>query len=373
MKKGQYLGASCPYGYRKDPRDHNHLVVDDYAADVVRKIYRLYLKGYGKAKIGKILTEEGILIPTRYKREVLGVNYRNSHETEHTRSWSYQTIHGILNNEVYIGNVVQNRYRNLSYKDKRHVKQPEDQWIRVTGMHEAIIDTDTFLKVQERQKIRTKAIHTEGAASLFSGILFCADCRYAMVRTYERRGAHRFTGYCCKIYKTQGKKACKSHAVNYDQLKETVLHAIQSEARKILTLEDISYLSKIEHTDDAVKNCQIQIRHIKDEIERKETYKRKTYQNYMEEIISKEEYVSYSKEFDQDITGLRENLEYLQEELEEKNQMDSEYGEWVKKFRNYIGIAELTREIVLELIEKIEVNADGSINIYYKFRNPHAE
>lgn len=78
MKNGQFLGSSCPYGYKKDPNDHNHLVIDEYAAKVVRKIYKLYLSGYGKAKIGSILSSEGILIPTLYKTEVLGENYHNS-------------------------------------------------------------------------------------------------------------------------------------------------------------------------------------------------------------------------------------------------------------------------------------------------------
>lgn len=372
MRAGQYLGASCPYGYVKDPDNHNHLIVDTYAAGVVQRIYHLYLKGYGKAKIAKILSEEGILIPTRYKREILGVNYHNSHETETTKNWSYQTVHTILNNEVYIGNVVQNKYNNLSYKDKKHVKQPKEQWIRVIGMHEAIISRDTFQKVQERQKVRTKTVNASGTASLFSGIIFCADCKHSLVRMYARRGNHEFIGYCCKTYKTQGKRVCASHAVNYEQLKEAVRGSIQREARKILTPEDISSLGKIEYADNIVKNCQAQVLHIEAEIERKEIYKKKTYQNYMEEIISKEEYLTYVKEFDLSIGELRKNLEQLKRQLEEKSRLDMEYDEWVEKFRNYINIDELTREVVLELIEKIEVNADGSINIFYKFKNPHA-
>ena len=240
------------------------------------------------------------------------------------------------------------------------------------GMHEAIISRDTFQKVQERQKVRTKTVNASGTASLFSGIIFCADCKHSLVRMYARRGNHEFIGYCCKTYKTQGKRVCASHAVNYGQLKEAVRGSIQREARKILTPEDISSLGKIEYADNIVKNCQAQVLHIETEIERKEIYKKKTYQNYMEEIISKEEYLTYVKEFDLSIGELRKNLEQLKRQLEEKSRLDMEYDEWVEKFRNYINIDELTREVVLELIEKIEVNADGSINIFYKFKNPHA-
>ena len=105
---GQYVSASCPYGYIKDPLNHNHLIVDEYAADVVRQIFSLYLQGIGKAKIGRIIGERGILIPTLYKKEVQGMNFYNPNALSTTKVWSFQTIHQILNNEVYIGNLVQN-------------------------------------------------------------------------------------------------------------------------------------------------------------------------------------------------------------------------------------------------------------------------
>ncbi len=372
MRDGQYLGSSCPYGYVKDPKNHNHLVIDEYAAGVVRKIFHLYLKGYGKAKIGRILTEEGVLIPTLYKREVLGLHYRNSHELETTKSWSYQTIHSILNNEVYIGNIVQNKYNNLSYKDKKHVRQPEDQWIRVTDTHEAIIDSDTFKKAQERQKIRTKTVSTDGTSSVFAGILFCGDCKHAMVRTYERRGNHRFVGYCCKTYKTQGKKVCTNHAIQYEQLKTAVLESIQKEARNILTPDDIHYLNQIEYVSSLVQDYHSQIQYLEKEMERKENYKKKTYRNYMDDLISRDEYISYVREFESEIGNLKDKMENLKKQLEEQDRLGFEYREWMERFKNYIDVDELTREMVLELIERIEVNEDGSISIYYKFRNPYA-
>lgn len=369
MRAGQYLGASCPYGYVKDQENHNHLIIDEYAADVVRRIYQLYLKGYGKAKIGRILTEEGILIPSRYKREVLGINYHNSHELKTTTAWSYQTIHTILNNEVYIGNVVQNKYNNLSYKDKKHVKQPEDRWIRATGMHEAVISPDMFKKVQERQKIRTRTVRSDGDASLFSGIIFCADCKHAMVRMYERRGEHRFTGYCCKTYKTQGKKVCTSHAINYVQLKDALLSALKKEAGKILTPEDIAYLKQVKREGSEAEKIQARICYIENEVFRRETYKKKTYRNYMEEMISEEEYLSYRNGFETEICELKKQLKYMQEQYQKQKEKVCEDDVWVNRFINYLDIDELTRETVLELIKKIEVNEDGSVNIFYRFRN----
>lgn len=371
MKAGQFLGSSCPYGYIKDPKDHNHLVIDEYAANVVRRIYGLYLQGHGKAKIGRILTEDGILIPSHYKREVLGIRYHNSRELETTRNWSYQTIHTILNNEVYLGHVVQNKHSNLSYKDKRHVPQPKEKWIKVENRHEPIIDAQLFFQVQERQKIRTKAVRNEQKEnSVFSGILVCGDCKHTMVRMYDRRGKHGFIGYCCKTYKTQGKQACTGHGVNYEQLKAAVLKSIKKEARQILTPNDIRELDTAEYTGSLGADYRAQIRQVEKEMGQKSKYKKLTYQNYLDEVISRTEYSAYVKELDEEISKLQGKLDHLQMRIKEQAELESENQIWTEQFKNYINIEELTREVVLELIEKIEVNGDGSINIFYRFQNP---
>ena len=155
---------------------------------VVQRIYDLYICGYGKAKIGSILSCEGILIPSIYKREVLHENYHNACELETTSTWSYQTIATILNNEVYIGHLIQNKANTLSYKDKRKVLLPKDKWIKVENTHEAIIDVDTYNRVQELQKVRRREVKDTEPNGIFSGLIFCADCGHAMARKYARRG-----------------------------------------------------------------------------------------------------------------------------------------------------------------------------------------
>lgn len=166
MKDGQYLGPSCPYGYIKDPENHNRLIIDQYAADVVREIFKLYLQGCGKGRIGRILSERGILIPSIYKREVLGLNYHNANAKAETKLWSYQTIHQILNNEMYIGNMVQNKSNTISYKDKTTKPTKRSEWIIVQDTHEPIISKEIFDRAKELQKIRTKEVNTEQKLSL---------------------------------------------------------------------------------------------------------------------------------------------------------------------------------------------------------------
>lgn len=369
MKAGKYLGASYPYGYIKDPNDHNHLIIDEYAANVVRRIYQLYLQGYGKGKIGKILSEEGILIPSHYKRQIQGILYYNSHELETTKNWSYQTIHTILNNEVYIGTVVQHKYSNPSYKDKKHVKQPEDEWIRVEHQHEPIITEEIFYKVKQRQKIRTKQVNADQKPAVFSGMLYCADCKHTMVRMYERYGTHAWSGYCCKTYKTQGKRKCKSHRIYNEPLEKAVLKSLQVEAKKILTPEEVDELRKTKDCCNLKANEKTDISKLEKEISRYQQYKKKTYHNYLDEIIDQETYFAYIKEYDLELQNLQGKLEKHRQQLQEADHAREKTNQWCEQFIDYINIDGLERTVVCELIEKIEVQEDGKLCIYYKFRN----
>ena len=372
MKDGQFLGSSCPYGYIRDPKNHNHLIIDNYAAKVVQRIYDLYICGYGKAKIGSILSCEGILIPSIYKREVLHENYHNACELETTSTWSYQTIATILNNEVYIGHLIQNKANTLSYKDKRKVLLPKDKWIKVENTHEAIIDVDTYNRVQELQKVRRREVKDTEPNGIFSGLIFCADCGHAMARKYARRGQKGFIGYICKIYKTMGKSFCASHSINVDELEEAVLLSIKEEARKILKPDDIDALTKMSICDRNSSFYQQQIEELNKRLDKISIYKKKTYDNYMEEIISKEEYLRYVRDYDAERKKIESEKEEVLDKIESQKELDNEYDEWVEAFKDYINIEELTRDIVVELIEKIEVNADGSINIHYRFNNPYS-
>ncbi|MEG0805237.1 MAG: recombinase family protein [Lachnospiraceae bacterium] len=371
MKDGQFLGSSCSYGYKKDPNNHNHLIIDEYAAIIVRKIFQLYLAGYGKAKIGSILSSDGILIPTRYKRELLGVNYSNSKALETTNNWSYQTIHTILNNETYIGNLIQNKVNTLSYKDKKKKMLPKDKWIIVKNTHEPIIDRDTFQRVQELQKTKTRSVYSAEPNGLFSGLIYCADCKHAMSRKYDRRGDRSFIGYMCKTYKTQGRQFCSSHSINLEDLENALLLSIKNEARKILKEDDIDALQKMKIYPDTKYSYDMELEHLQKRLEKVERFKKKTYGNYMEDLISKEEYVKYIFEYDEEISELKQQQAAASSKIDLQLELDAQHDDWADDFKDYINIKKLTRDVVLELIERIEVNDDGSINLYYKFQNPN--
>lgn len=371
MRNGQFLGSSCPYGYKKDPQNHNHLIVDEYAANVVKRIYQLYLSGYGKTKIGSILSSEGVLIPTLYKREVLGENYHNSKALETTKTWSYQTIHTILNNETYLGHLIQNKANTLSYKDKKKKLLPKEKWIIVKDTHTPIIEQETFDLVQKMQKIRTRRVASMKENGIFSGLIYCADCKHAMSRKYARHGDGGFTGYICKTYKTQGKRFCDSHSIDIEGLEEAVLSSIRAEAKRILKPEDIDELKKLQVYEENKNYDMVQLENLQKRMKKVENFKKKTYESYMENLISREDYIKYVSDYKNEEKQLQRQQAEIQSRSDLKRKQENQYDEWIEAFKDYISINKLTRDVVWEFIDKIEVNKDGSITIYYKFRDSH--
>lgn len=369
MKDGQFLGSSCPYGYRKDPEDHNHLVVDAYAASVVRKIYALYMDGYGKGKIASILSDEGILIPTRYKQEALGISYKNNRLLPQTKSWSYQTIHTILGNPVYTGDLVQNKYNKISYKDKEKMKMPKEAWIVAKNTHEPIIDRHTFDLVQELQKQRTKSVHA-APVGIFTGKLFCADCKKSMERQYARHGSREFIGYICKTYKKQGKRFCESHRIRNEELEQAVLSSLKEQAEKILTHSEFEQLQQFKVQAPQREDTGEQLKLLQDQIDKLQKYKKRTFEKYLDNVIMEADYRQYTAQYESEITELERHIA-MQAELENTESACDDLETWINDFKNHINVEKLDRRIVAELIDRIEVGTDGELTIYYKFGNIH--
>ncbi|MCD7862973.1 MAG: recombinase family protein [Lachnospiraceae bacterium] len=179
QKAGEFIGAFASYGYRKSPTDKNKLVIDDYAANVVRRIFQMYISGYGKIRIAGVLNKEGIECPSEYKK-LNGENYCNSHKLESTSYWTYSTVNRILKNEMYIGNMVQGR-KTQRMKGRQRSVDKED-WIIVEHTHESIIDPETWQKAQELLKRRTRELDLHSNVSVFAGFLKCGDCGRSLVK-----------------------------------------------------------------------------------------------------------------------------------------------------------------------------------------------
>ena len=228
-ENGFHIGAFAPYGYAKDPDVKGHLVIDEEAAAIVREIFNMFADGYGKTTIAKILNERGLPNPTEYKRQK-GLRYTQPPK-QASMLWKYASIAGILENEVYIGNLVQGRYESISYKTRQNRPRPKDRWIRVEGTHEPIIDQQLWSRVQRKVKLRAKPNKETGMVHLFSGIAVCMYCGYNL-RIHK---CHGLFYHQCET-KLISEKACPGAFIPEAELERIVIDEIRRLNQELLDL-----------------------------------------------------------------------------------------------------------------------------------------
>ena len=184
QKAGEFIGAFTSYGYKKSSVNKNKLVIDEYASEVVKRIFAMYAQGIGKQSIAKQLNAEGILCPSEYKK-LNGENYKNCNRLKTTSYWTYSTINTMLHNEMYIGNMIQGK-KHQRMRGKQH-KVDKENWVRVENTHEPIIDRDTWDKVQKLLSKKHRDIDLETNKNIFAGFIKCGDCGRSMMKNFWRR------------------------------------------------------------------------------------------------------------------------------------------------------------------------------------------
>ena len=224
---GQHIGSFAPYGYQKDPDAHNHLIIDPEAADVVRRIFAMALAGYGVPRIVRALNADGIPNPTAYKR-AHGFLFCQSNARPGDDLWSPVTIHYMLCNRIYVGDMVQGRHKKASYKSKKILSLPKDQWIVVPNTHEPIIGREEFEQIQKLRGQRALPCSSTGMIRPLAKKVFCACCGASMQLC--RNGQHR-PYLRCSLHVKQP-TLCQNPSIASDSLDALILQRIQQHLRE---------------------------------------------------------------------------------------------------------------------------------------------
>lgn len=361
---GEFIGSFCSYGYQKSPYDKNKLIVDEYAADIIRRIFSLFIKGWGKSRIAKQLNEDGILCPAEYKR-INGQNYRNAHRLETTTYWSFSTINSILHKEMYIGNMVQGtKHQQMNSKQKKLAKK---DWIVVENTHEPIIDRQTWDKAQSLLIKRTRKLDLNHNLSIFSGFLKCGDCGRAMVKNFWKRadGSKTYSFYC-GTYKRNGKKYCTPHTLPNDVLEQIIL----SDLNKIISSVDnlLEFIKSQNFTSGQPKHItDTELQKIQSELDWVKQLKKSVYEDYKKDLISKDDFFSYREDYVKKEEFYTKQLTALKEKKEDpvaENILDIPFIKSLLKLKN---IDNLDREIIVEMLQQITVYENHCIKISYNF------
>lgn len=370
-KRGQFMSGFAPYGYVKDPADKHHFLVDEEAAQVVRKIFHMYLEGYSRDNIARQLNEEGIRTPSVYKREIQGLRYFNAKETAGTEGWTYSTVNMILKNRVYTGAMVQHKSEKISYKIKKSRYIPEEQQYVVEKMHEAVVSPDIFDQVKRimKKRARTPGIHS-GVRKVgpYAGFLVCGDCGCNLQRVTRR------DGYECGSYHRKGNEVCYSHFIRKEILDSVVINEIRRQIRRTLNENEKEELLRTAGRRKKVQKQSEETEQLAERLHQKlegiMKYKRKTYENYMDGILDQEEYLFYKTEYGKEEQQIREKISRAEKE---KNSFEETEENRIEQFVRYGTLEEVTREIVTELIDRIIVNGDKSIDLVFAYQSPYAD
>jgi len=366
-KQGKFIGSFATFGYLKDPDDRNKLIVDEYASAIVRDIFSWFIEGMGCITIAKRLNDQGVLNSTAYKQS-LGFNYRHPTGEKNDKLWCSSSVRRILINRMYIGTLVQGKNKVKSYKVQVSVQQPEDKWIEIENSHEAIIDRETFDKVQNLLKRDTRTPPKKKHVYLFAGFLRCADCRKAMNRKLISQPYGEYHYYVCSTFKKMSKEICSKHTIRSDRLEEAVFTTIRQHINFAVSIDEV--IVEINERGKAKTDS----RRLAKALSEKEAEKRKLenmklalYPDWKNGDISKEEYQSLKEQFDTQLLYIEETIKNINREIGEYEKGVDNNNAFIANFSKYTGIEKLTREMLIELVEYIYVHEGGGITIQFKF------
>lgn len=370
-KQGKFIGSFATYGYLKDSDDYHKLVVDEEAAEVVRTIFKWFIEGKSVIGITKNLNALGIPNPSEYKRQK-GFNYKHTNKNN-DGLWCDSTVRRMLRNQMYIGNMVQGKNTNLSYKIKKCRAKPKEEWIIVESTHEPIIDKETFEKAQSLFNRNTRTSPKKTEVDLFSGFVKCADCHRAMSKKVNKHAYGVYKYYRCVTASKKSKTACSPHSIRIDVLEKTVLSSIQNMIDTAVELEKI--LDKINR--QAVKNGDTLTKKALDKLKSdRESIKKMSldlYPDYKANIITLDEYTTLKENMAIKIADLNIKIAEYEKTIESEKSAQVNQSDFIKKFTQFGKIDKLTRPILCELVDSILVHKNGDITINFKFMDVYEQ
>lgn len=361
-RNGQYIGAFAPYGYVKYPKDKHQLIIDPDAAEIVKLIFSLFLKGTSKRAIALYLNEHGVPSPSAYKlQKGIPVSTRGYDDP----MWGARMIHSILTNPTYTGDLAQGRSRVKSYKVHEVESVPREEWVEVAGTHESIIDYETFDKVQALLQRDTRTSPKGREVHLFSGFLKCADCGRAITRSV---GNNNNVYYACSTYKNRSRTACTMHSIKHNRLEAAVLFAVQQQIHLAVSYSEM--IARI-NTAPVKKSQSIRLEELiaakERELAKISRYKQSLYQDWKDGEITQQDYRDMKADYERQTIALTDVLAQLNAERAElANGVKSEHPALVA-FTKHQNIDQLSRELLVELIDHIKVYENGNISVRFKF------
>jgi DNA invertase Pin-like site-specific DNA recombinase len=368
MKQGKYLGTYAPLGYKKDPGNKHHLVIDEETAHIVRRMFGMRVAGATFRSIATTFNDEHIPSP---KAIYYGRNGRSNPKKENGL-WNESSVKVILRNEVYIGNMVQGKSGTVSYKNHKLVGKPEETWVRVEGTHEPLIAPDVWNMARELDEKSFKPRKAAGGAqSIFVGLLKCADCGFnmrALTRKDPRQdgSVHSAMAFICGNYARSGKSACTVHTIAEDVLTQLVLEEIRERAKLAAynahRVADMILKSKSQEAIAYLATYQQQLKSCEERLKKLDGVIATLYEDKVNGIVTDSAFAMLMPKYEREREEKADAVKTLRKKVESCERDSGNVNLWIKLIKNYDGLETLTQKILLELIESIEVSEPEKVN-----------
>ncbi|MDE7243084.1 MAG: recombinase family protein [Oscillospiraceae bacterium] len=358
---GQYVSAYAPYGYRKSAEDKHKLVIDEYAAGIVRRIYEMRLAGTAYGQIAATLNREDIPSPSVYWHQI-----NSKTECKAAQLWSYATVKKFLHSEVYKGTLVMNYSGSRSYKDKTWTGKPESEWIRHETLHEAIVTAEMWEAVQKiNQAASLRSIgRQEPTRKLFTGNLICADCKAPLntnTETQRRKNgtSKRYVSYFCGTFGRSGRSVCSWHRIYEKTLMQLVTAEIKAHAQAVV-LDETAVVDKLkrqiaDYDEQRLASAKQEITKLHRRVQELEAMTAKLYEDKYSGAISENTFMMLAQKNEQERLTKVEHLDALLSEVDKAEKETAAIHSWAAIIQKYLDISELDRTIIDELIDHIEI------------------
>lgn len=381
--KGERIGAYAPLGYKKHPEIKNKLVIDEDTRWIIEKIYALAIQGSGAAKITCMLIEEQV--PTagwlNYQRYGTFANIYADQPPEKAYAWTIAQVKSILKDETYIGNTIHYRETNISYKNKRRVRKPKSEWLRIEGTQEAIISKEDFDRVQSMIDTRRRKM-SDATTQIFAGLVKCVDCGWSMSFGTNKQNSKPYSYFNCTSYRQVGKKhaTCTAHYIRYDVLCAYVLSRLQFWINAV-GQDEQAILHRLQQTTDNERSAMnkrklADLKRAEKRLSELDNLLAKVYEDRLSGAITERNFSMLFQKYQQEQEELESKIQDLKHQLEERQQQAQNIEKWIDLVKRYSSPAELTAEMLNTLIEKIVVheavkdnegNRVQEIEIFYRF------
>ena len=379
--QGKYMATTAPFGYQKDEKDHNHLVIDEVTAPIVELIFSIAEEGVGLHTICNRLRKAKVIKPSFYKKEM----FERYTDEEKMYDWDTAYVSKILHDPVYAGNltVAERPTKTMRSKKRQYIPYAEREVIY--GTHEPIIEQSRWNTVQKILESRPPVIgeSSSGYDNIFRGVIKCADCGSAMLAKVEQKRKRNNvldkTFYCCTKYRKFGKEGCSAHTIEARTVHEVVLADIQKHAGQALTdrkamVTEIAERLNLQMSADREQQKK-ELRQCKQRVSEIENLYAKLYEDLTRELLTEKRFQMLSARYDSEQEELTAKIKELEKSaIADKEQLSS-IEQFAEQISGYAGITELNFKIINQLIEKIlvsePVEIDGQkiqrLTIHYKF------